>query len=58
MIGRKAKRGEREDLPFNPTRSNVVENSIRTLLRLRAQRSKERNVQDRPADGITYLSGR
>ena len=58
MIGRKANRGVKEDLPFNPTLSNVVENNIRTLLRLRAQRSRERNLQDRLADGITYLSGR
>ena len=58
MIGRKTKQGEREDLPFNPTLSDVVENNIRTLLRLRAQRSRERNLQDRLADGITYLSGR
>ena len=58
MIGRKQKPGVREDPPFNPTLSDVVENNIRTLLRLRAQRSKERNVQERLADGITYLSGR
>lgn len=57
MIGRKSKPGAKEDLPFNPTLSNVVENNIRTLLRLRAQRSRERNLQDRVADGITYLSG-
>ncbi len=58
MIRRKTSRGMPEDLPFNPTLSNVVENNIRTLLRLRAQRSRERNLQDRMADGITYLSGR
>lgn len=58
MIGRKAKQATKEELPFNPTLSDVVENNIRTLLRLRAQRSRERNVQDRLADGITYLSGR
>ena len=58
MIGLKTKQGVKEDLPFNPTLSDVVENNIRTLLRLRAQRSRERNLQDRLADGITYLSGR
>lgn len=58
MMRRKARHGMKEDLPFNPTLSNVVENNIRTLLRLRAQRSRERNLQDRLADGITYLSGR
>ena len=58
MIGRKANQEIKEDLPFSPTLSDVVENNIRTLLRLRAQRSRERNVQDRMADGITYLSGR
>ena len=58
MIGRKAKQGVKEDPPFNPTLSNVVENNVRTLLRLRAQRSRERILQDRLADGITYLSGR
>ena len=58
MIGRTTKQGMKEDLPFNPTLSDVVENNIRTLLRLRAQRSRERNLQDRLADGITYLSGR
>ena len=58
MIGRRGNRTTREELPFNPTLSDVVENNIRTLLRLRAQRSRERNLQDRLADGITYLSGR
>ena len=58
MIGRKSNQGAKEDLQFNPTLSDVVENNIRTLLRLRAQRSRERNLQDRLADGITYLSGR
>lgn len=58
MIGRKAKHVIKEELPFNPTLSDVVENNIRTLLRLRAQRLTERNLQDRLADGITYLSGR
>ena len=58
MIGRKVNLGIREDPPFNPTLSDVVENNIRTLLRLRVQRSKDRSVQDRLADGITYLSGR
>ena len=57
MIGRKAKQGIKEELPFNPTLSDVVENNIRTLLHLRAQRSKQRNLQHRLADGITYLSG-
>lgn len=58
MIGYKARQTEKEDLPFSPTLSNVVESNIRTLLRLRAQRARERNVQDRLADAITYLSGR
>ena len=56
MIGRKATQGDTRDLPFNPTLSDVVENNIRTLLRLRAQRSRGRNLQDRLADGITYRS--
>ena len=58
MIGGKKNLKAKEDLPFNPTLSDVVENNIRTLLRLRARRSKERDIQDRLADGITYLSGR
>lgn len=58
MIGYKKTQVVKEDLPFSPTLSDVVENNIRTLLRLRAQRSRERNLQDRLADAITYLSGR
>ena len=52
------KNSDAQDLPFNPALSDVVENNIRTLLRLQAQRAKARNVQDRLADAITYLSGR
>lgn len=58
MIGRKEKQTVKEEISFNPTLSDVVENNIRTLLRLRAERSRARNLQDRLADGITYLSGR
>ena len=57
-MGRKLNHSEPADIPFSPTLSDVVESNIRTLLRLRAQRSTERNIQDRLADGITYLSGR
>lgn len=58
MLRHKQPPAGKEELPNNPTLSDVVENNIRTLLKLRAQRSQERNVQDRLADGITYMSGR
>lgn len=47
-----------DEIPNNPTLSDVVENNIRMLLKLRVQRARERNMQDRLADGITQLSGR
>lgn len=47
-----------QGIPGNPTLSDVVENNVRSLLRLRAQRARERNMQERLADGITLLSGR
>lgn len=58
VLRHKQQPADDQNLPNNPTLSDVVENNIRTLLRLRAQRSRERNVQDRLADGITYMSGR
>ena len=58
MVSPEKNSGEAQELPFNPALSDVVENNIRTLLRLRSQRSKARNVQDRLADAITYFSGR
>lgn len=47
-----------DDLPSNPILSDVVETNIRTLLRLRVQRARERRLQEKLADGITFLSGR
>lgn len=47
-----------DDLSNNPTLSDVVENNIRMLFKLRAQRLRERTLQDRMADGITLMSGR
>jgi uncharacterized membrane protein len=47
-----------EDLDGNPILSDVVENNIRSMLRLSAQRLRERTLQDRMADGITFISGR
>ena len=53
-----AHRNPYEGLAGNPTLSDVVEGNIRTLLQLRRERSRGRSLQDRLADGITYLSGR
>jgi uncharacterized membrane protein len=47
-----------DDPPDNPALSDVVERNIRTILRLRAQAARERNFQERLADGITLFSGR
>ena len=47
-----------EGLDGNPIVSDVVENNIRSMLRLSAQRLRERTLQDRMADGITFISGR
>ena len=42
----------------NPALSAVVERNIRTIVRLRLKADRERNLQDRIADGITTVSGR
>lgn len=47
-----------EGLDNNPVLSDVVENNIRSMLRLSAQRLRERTLQERLADGITHVSGR
>jgi uncharacterized membrane protein len=41
----------------NPALSNVLEQNIRTILRLRLQADRERKLQDRIADTITNFSG-
>jgi uncharacterized membrane protein len=47
--------GEGKD---NPALSKVIEKNIRTIIHLRTKAEKERNLQDRIADGITSFSGR
>lgn len=47
-----------EGLDNNPVLSDVVENNIRSMLRLSAQRLRQRTLQERLADGITHVSGR
>jgi uncharacterized membrane protein len=42
----------------NPALSAVIERNIRTILHLRLQAADARNLQDRMADAITFLSGR
>lgn len=42
----------------NPALSAVIERNIRTLIQLRLEAARERNVQDRLADAITSASGR
>ena len=44
--------------PDNPALSDVVERNIRTILRLRAQSSRNRSFQERLSDVITQFSGR
>lgn len=58
MRGRRISQHDQEDPSTNPALSEVVENNIRTLLRLRRKREQERNLEERLADGITLLSGR
>ena len=52
---RKGNKGEGKD---NPALSKVIEKNIRTIIHLRTKAEKERNLQDRIADGITSFSGR
>ena len=47
-----------DSLDYNPMLSDVVENNIRSMLRLRKQRLRDRTLQERLADGITQISGR
>lgn len=47
-----------QGLTGNPALSDVVEGNIRTLLQLRGERLRHRSIQDKLADGITFLSGR
>ena len=54
----KSDRDPYDGLDGNPMLSDVVENNIRSLLRLSAQRLRARNLQERLADGITHVSGR
>ncbi len=52
-------REEKEDhVGDNPALSNVVEQNIRTIIRLRLKAAQERSWQDRVADAITAYSGR
>ncbi|WP_292772082.1 MULTISPECIES: DUF1003 domain-containing protein [unclassified Nostoc] len=41
----------------NPLLSKVIERNIRTIIRLRLQAAKKRNLQDQIADAITSFSG-
>jgi uncharacterized membrane protein len=47
-----------DDAPDNPALPDVVERNIRIILKLRAQDARDRNFQERLADGITDFSGR
>lgn len=47
-----------DGLDDNPILSDVVENNIRSMLRLSTQRLRERSLQEKLADGITHVSGR
>ena len=47
-----------QGLENNPILSDVVENNIRSLHRVSAQRARERTLQEKLADGITLMSGR
>ncbi len=42
----------------NPALSKVIERNIRTMIYLRLQTARERNLQDRIADAFTSVSGR
>jgi uncharacterized membrane protein len=42
----------------NPALSRVIDQNIRTLVRLRLQAERARGVQDRAADALTAFSGR
>jgi uncharacterized membrane protein len=42
----------------HPALSNIIERNIRTLIRLREQARRERGLQERIADFITWFSGR
>lgn len=42
----------------NPALNAVIERNIRTIIHLRLQAARARNVQDRIADGFTSFSGR
>jgi uncharacterized membrane protein len=42
----------------NPLLSKVIEQNIRTLIKLRLKATRERGLQDRIADAITNFSGR
>jgi uncharacterized membrane protein len=47
-----------DNIEDNPALSNVIEQNIETMLKLRVKAAKERNLQDRIADAITSFSGR
>jgi uncharacterized membrane protein len=52
-------RQKKEDqVEGNPALCNVIERNIRTIVHLRMQAARERNLQDRIADVITSFSGR
>jgi uncharacterized membrane protein len=42
----------------NPALSRVIERNIRTIIHLRTKAARERGLQSRIADGITFFSGR
>lgn len=47
-----------EHVGDNPALSNVIERNIRTIIHLRQQAERERSLQERIADVITFFSGR
>ena len=58
MFGQKRFPVDETDLENNPTLSDVVENNIHMLLKLRVARAKARKMQEKLADRITLVSGR
>ncbi len=49
--------GKRDKSDGFPGVSKVIERNIRTILKMRAQEARERNLQDKIADVITNFSG-
>ena len=59
MQQRQLNRTEKEDHEKdNPALSKVIERNIRTIIHLRTKAARERSLQNRMADAITFFSGR